>query len=65
MSNYFGQDFFKVPDGADLFYEVRGDGGLPAILCDGRGCDGFVWKSRQHIARGFPALQYDVLKPAG
>lgn len=27
--------------------------------------DGFVWRSRQHIARGFPALQYDILKPAG
>lgn len=27
--------------------------------------DGFVWRSRQHIARTFPALQYDVLKPAG
>ena len=27
--------------------------------------DGFVWRSRQHIARSFPALQYDILKPAG
>lgn len=27
--------------------------------------DGFVWRSRQHIARGFPALEYDILKPAG
>jgi hypothetical protein len=26
--------------------------------------DGFVWRSRQHIARGFPALQYDILKPS-
>lgn len=27
--------------------------------------DGFVWRSHQHIARGFPALQYDILKPGG
>lgn len=27
--------------------------------------DGFVWRSRQHIARGFPALDYEILKPAG
>ena len=45
MSTYFRQDFLTVPDGADLFYEVRGDrGATTAILCDGLGCDGFVWK---------------------
>ena len=44
MSAYFRQDFFTVPDGAPLFYEVRGDGRPAAILCDGLGCDGFVWK---------------------
>ena len=27
--------------------------------------DGFVWRSQQHIARSFPPLQYDILKPAG
>jgi hypothetical protein len=27
--------------------------------------DGFVWKSRQHIARSFPAIEIEVLKPAG
>jgi hypothetical protein len=27
--------------------------------------DGFVWRSRQHIARSFPPLQYDILKPSG
>lgn len=44
VSTYFRQDFLPVPDGLSLFYEVRGDGGVPAILCDGLGCDGFVWK---------------------
>jgi pimeloyl-ACP methyl ester carboxylesterase len=44
LSHYFRQDFFTVPDGAPLFYEVRGDGAPAAVLCDGLGCDGFVWK---------------------
>ncbi len=26
--------------------------------------DGFVWKSRQHIARNFPPLVFEILKPA-
>ena len=26
--------------------------------------DGFVWKSRQHIARTFPAIEIEALKPA-
>ena len=25
--------------------------------------DGFVWKSRQVIARGFPPVQFEILKP--
>lgn len=34
-------------DGSPLFYEtwgVRGIGGTPVALCDGIGCDGYVWK---------------------
>jgi hypothetical protein len=27
--------------------------------------DGFVWKSRQHIARTFPPILIETLKPAG
>jgi len=27
--------------------------------------DGFVWRSEQTIARGFPAIAIDILKPAG
>ena len=41
---YFHQSTFGVPDGVNIFYEVRGDGAPAAILCDGLGCDGFVWK---------------------
>ena len=38
------QDFLTVPDGAPLYYQVRGKGEPGAVLCDGLGCDGFVWK---------------------
>lgn len=32
-------------DGAELWYQVQGEGPAPAaVLCDGLGCDGFVWK---------------------
>jgi hypothetical protein len=27
--------------------------------------DGYVWKSRQHVARSFPPIQIEILKPAG
>jgi hypothetical protein len=26
--------------------------------------DGFIWKSRQHVARSFPPIEFEVLKPA-
>ncbi len=33
-------------DGSPLFYESWGDrsGGTPVLLCDGIGCDGYVWR---------------------
>ena len=35
-------------DGTRIFYEARGPKGAPGILlCDGIGCDGFVWKYLQ------------------
>jgi pimeloyl-ACP methyl ester carboxylesterase len=40
----FRQDSLRVPDGADLYYQVRGDGAPGMVLCDGLGCDGFAWK---------------------
>jgi hypothetical protein len=27
--------------------------------------DGYIWKSRQHVARSFPPIEIEVLKPAG
>ncbi|WP_342374186.1 alpha/beta hydrolase [Myxococcus stipitatus] len=41
---YFHQDTLRVPDGAELYYQVTGDGEPGAVLCDGLGCDGFAWK---------------------
>jgi len=41
---YFHQDRLRVPDGADLYYQVSGDGEPGMVLCDGLGCDGFAWK---------------------
>ncbi|MCA2978298.1 MAG: alpha/beta hydrolase [Myxococcaceae bacterium] len=41
----FHQGFFTTDDGAPLWFEERGEGsGLPAVLCDGLGCDGFIWR---------------------
>ncbi|XXF81013.1 alpha/beta hydrolase [Myxococcaceae bacterium GXIMD 01537] len=44
MSRYFRQDRLRVPDGADLYFQVRGEGAPAMVLCDGLGCDGFAWK---------------------
>lgn len=42
--DYFLQDFLEVPDGTSLYFQVQGDGEPGVVLCDGLGCDGFVWK---------------------
>jgi pimeloyl-ACP methyl ester carboxylesterase len=36
--------FIKSHDGTDLFTSTMGHGQLPMVLCDGLGCDGFIWK---------------------
>jgi pimeloyl-ACP methyl ester carboxylesterase len=42
---YYHQAIEPTADGAPLWYEVRGDGPeVPAVLCDGLGCDGFIWR---------------------
>lgn len=44
MSTY-QQATFVTDDQAPIWYELRGDGNeLPAVLCDGLGCDGFIWR---------------------
>ncbi len=42
--SYYRQDTFTTEPGADLWFQVQGDGEPSAVLCDGLGCDGFVWK---------------------
>lgn len=44
-STYFHQGIFQTEDGAPLWFESRGETkGIPAILNDGLGCDGFIWR---------------------
>jgi pimeloyl-ACP methyl ester carboxylesterase len=49
---YDESGFVEAEDGTRIFYGVRGAGcGIPAILNDGIGCDGFVWRYLQpHLA---------------
>jgi pimeloyl-ACP methyl ester carboxylesterase len=44
VSAYFQQGAFNTEDGAALWFRIQGDGEPGAVLCDGLGCDGFVWK---------------------
>jgi pimeloyl-ACP methyl ester carboxylesterase len=44
VANFFRQDFLVTPDGAPIWFEVQSDGEPAAVLCDGLGCDGFIWK---------------------
>ncbi len=44
-STYFHQGLFETEDGAPLWFESRGEpGGVPVVLNDGLGCDGFIWR---------------------
>ncbi len=44
MSSYL-QSTFVTEDQAPLWYELRGSGSeTPAVLCDGLGCEGFIWR---------------------
>lgn len=42
---YYHQGFFTTSDGAQLWFQVRGEPGeTPVVLLDGLGCDGFIWR---------------------
>lgn len=42
--SYDREQFIGATDGTRLFVEEVGNGGLPVVLTDGIGCDGFVWR---------------------
>ncbi|MFT3708593.1 MAG: alpha/beta hydrolase [Archangium sp.] len=45
MSTYFHQGIHSTDDGAPLWFESRGEAtGVPVVLNDGLGCDGFIWR---------------------
>lgn len=58
MSRYFRQDYLQLPSGANIFFQVEGDGeGM--VLCDGLGCDGFAWKYLQpYLAQNYRTLRW-------
>ncbi len=44
-STYFHQGLLNTDDGAPIWFESRGEAGhVPAVLNDGLGCDGFIWR---------------------
>jgi len=36
--------FIRSFDGTEIFVSTSGDGAVPLVLCDGLGCDGFIWR---------------------
>ncbi len=44
-STYFHQGLYQTEDGAPIWFESRGEAaGVPVVLNDGLGCDGFIWR---------------------
>ena len=44
------EEYIASFDGTRLFTETFGEGDVPVVLCDGLGCDGFIW---QHLTPAF------------
>ena len=40
------EEYIRSFDGTKLYTDVSGSGTIPMVLCDGLGCDGFIW---QHL----------------
>ncbi|MEC9465757.1 MAG: alpha/beta hydrolase [Myxococcota bacterium] len=40
------EQYIRSFDGTKLYTDVSGSGPIPMVLCDGLGCDGFIW---QHL----------------
>ena len=62
VPNVQDQGFVRAEDGSRLFYEVHGSSkpGKPTLmLCDGIGCDGFVWRYIQpYFAENFRVIHW-------
>ncbi len=58
--HYDRTGFTAAADGTRLFWGLRGAGeGTAVVLCDGIGCDGFVWAYLQpHLAARGPVLHW-------
>lgn len=55
---YDRSGFVSAQDGTRLFWGVRGSG-PPIVLCDGIGCDGFIWRYLQpELARGHMVVHW-------
>ena len=37
------EHYITASDGTQLYYEISGSGQVDFLLCDGIGCDGFIW----------------------
>ena len=52
--------WFVTDDGTKLYFEVKvpkNATGLPWVLCDGLGCDGYVWKYMEaHFGHQHPMI---------
>jgi pimeloyl-ACP methyl ester carboxylesterase len=56
-----GGRFLLTPDGARLYHQLLGQEapGTAAVLCDGLGCDGFIWKYLlPQLSATHPVLQW-------
>jgi pimeloyl-ACP methyl ester carboxylesterase len=60
MITEYGSRFSLTHDGARLWWSRFGtEGGVPIVLCDGVGCDGFIWKFlAPHLAQRHPILRF-------
>jgi pimeloyl-ACP methyl ester carboxylesterase len=55
---YDRSGFVSAEDGTRLFWGVRGSG-PPLVLCDGIGCDGFIWRYLQpELARSHTVVHW-------
>lgn len=51
--------FIRSFDGTEIFVSTSGDGAVPLVLCDGLGCDGFIWRHlKPYFERRFRIVRW-------